>query len=71
MLKKLSRERRKVEQFATQARSDECGHNHMRFNIVYLWRGESASAWPGPGAAERCTCGVTLQYLQIVNSIRQ
>ena len=70
-MKKLSRERRKVEQLATQARSDKCGHNHQRLNIVYLRRGESASAWPGPGAAERCTCGVTLEYVQIVNEIRQ
>lgn len=69
MLRKLGAVRRRVEQLATQARSEGCGGNHQRVNIVTLNAGGTVPAWPKAGAEERCACGANLRFLLIVNEI--
>lgn len=71
MLRKLSRERRKVEQLATLARLGQCSEQHRRTQIVFEFRDDPVPEWPEAGADERCACGATLQYVRIVNRIRQ
>ena len=69
MLRPLSVIRRRVEQLATQARSEGCGGNHRRQRWVDVYGDDPTPPWPEREHGERCACGAELEYVTIVNEL--
>ncbi len=69
MLRPLSRVRRKVEQLAASATLARCGGYHRRHRAVVVRGDEPVPAWPEAESGERCVCGSTLEYFQVVHQL--
>ncbi len=69
MLRPLSRIRRKVEQLAASATLAQCGGHHRRHRSVVVHGDDPVPAWPEAESDERCVCGSTLEYFQVVHQL--
>ncbi len=69
MLRPLSSIRRKVEQLAASATLARCRGYHRRHRSVVVHGDEPVPAWPEAESGERCVCGSTLEYFQVVHQL--